>query len=59
MFVNRAGLEPADVIIKINGVDVKSSEDVYKLVESSDTLTVEIARHNQRHKFTVTPDLID
>lgn len=56
---HRAGLEPADVIIKINGVNVKSSEDVYKIVESSDTLTVEIARHNQRHKFTVTPDLID
>lgn len=56
---HRAGLQQTDVIVKINGKDATSAVDVYREIESSDTLTLEIVRKNQNLKIMVKQDLID
>ncbi|XP_052066514.1 serine protease HTRA2, mitochondrial-like isoform X1 [Mytilus californianus] len=56
---HRAGIQPGDVIVKINDKDIKSSAEVYKILETSDTLIVQVYRQNQKFQLTITPDTID
>ena len=51
----RAGVQAGDVIIQINGKDVKSSGDVYDAVGKGEELTLTVKRHKQTFKLHVTP----
>ncbi|VDI22557.1 HtrA serine peptidase 2 [Mytilus galloprovincialis] len=56
---HRAGIQPGDVIVRINDKDIKSSAEVYKILETSESLIVQVYRHNQKFQLTITPDTID
>lgn len=58
-FFYRAGIQPGDVIVRINDKDIKSSAEVYKILETSESLIVQVYRHNQKFQLTITPDTID
>ncbi len=54
----RAGIQAADVIRKIDGVQVESVKDVQRLVRArkpGDKIVVEISRKGEIHAFTLTP----
>ncbi len=51
----KAGLQRGDVIIRINGKDIQSSNQVYELVQSGKALTMEIVRGGHWKTVTVHP----
>ncbi|XP_056617037.1 serine protease HTRA2, mitochondrial-like [Triplophysa dalaica] len=53
---NRAGMKPGDVIIEINGSKVKTSEEIYNAVRSSESLNVVVCRANDLLMLHMTPE---
>ncbi|XP_075533720.1 HTRA2-related serine protease isoform X1 [Dermacentor variabilis] len=52
---NLAGLQPGDIIVKIGGAEVKSSQDVYKALEVWKPLDIEVIHRGTRKKLKVQP----
>ncbi|KAK7109516.1 hypothetical protein V1264_013546 [Littorina saxatilis] len=49
----KGGLRAGDIIVEINGKAIQSASDVYKLVESSQTLNIVAFRGHLKKTFTV------
>ncbi|XP_024860503.1 serine protease HTRA2, mitochondrial isoform X1 [Kryptolebias marmoratus] len=57
---NRAGMLPGDVVVEINGVKVKTSEEIYKAVRSSSSnIALLVRRENELLQLRVTPEYIE
>lgn len=56
---NRAGMLPGDVVLEINGTDVKTSEEIYKAVHSSDKIEVLVQRGNKLIRLQMTPEVTE
>ncbi|XP_047466370.1 serine protease HTRA2, mitochondrial-like [Mugil cephalus] len=52
----RAGIQPGDVVLEINGVTVNSSEEIYHAVHSSDKVTMLVQRGHETIQLQVTPE---
>lgn len=52
---NLAGLQPGDIIVRIDGKEVKSSQDVYKALEVWKPLDVEVIHRGTKKKLRVQP----
>lgn len=53
---NRAGMKPGDVIIEINGAKVKTSEEIYNAVRTSESLNVVVRRVGDLLNLHMTPE---
>ncbi|XP_073771137.1 serine protease HTRA2, mitochondrial-like isoform X2 [Danio rerio] len=53
---NRAEMKPGDVIIKINGVKVNMSEEIYNAVRTSESLNVVVRRGADLLVLHMTPE---
>lgn len=56
---DHAGLMKGDVIVRINNKDIKSSSDVFEIIQSGGSLNVEIIRENIKRILVVTPEPLD
>ncbi|XP_054909380.1 serine protease HTRA2, mitochondrial-like isoform X1 [Poeciliopsis prolifica] len=56
---SRAGMLSGDIVLEINGVTVKTSEEIYKAVRSSDAINMVVRRGNQLYQLQVTPEYIE
>lgn len=56
---SRAGMLPGDIVLEINGVKVNTSEEIYKAVRSSNSITMVVRRGNELYQLQVTPDFIE
>ena len=54
-----AGLRNDDIVVKINGREVKSSKEVYKMVQQGRPMDLEIVRSGQKMLITVTPEPVE
>ena len=52
----RAGLQRGDVIVSVNGEDVHSSNELYKMVQTGKKLEMEVVRGSNRLSITVRPE---
>ncbi|KAM6960478.1 serine protease HTRA2, mitochondrial [Aplochiton taeniatus] len=52
----RAGMLPGDIVMEINGAKVKTSEEIYHAVRTSDTITVAIRRGREVICLQVKPE---
>ncbi|KAK8767768.1 HTRA2-related serine protease [Amblyomma americanum] len=52
---NLAGLQPGDIIVKIGGQDVKSSQDIYKALEVWKPLDIEVIHRGTKKNLRVQP----
>lgn len=50
------GLRAGDIIVEINGEPIQAAADVYKMVESSESLSVTVFRGGTKQTFTVKPE---
>ncbi|XP_064460432.1 serine protease HTRA2, mitochondrial-like [Ornithodoros turicata] len=50
-----SGLSPGDVIVRVGGKDVHSSQDIYKALEVHEPLQIEVKRHGKVLKIGVSP----
>lgn len=56
----RAGLQPGDIIIQVNGQDIETSADLIKHVQEDETLNLKILRSNGIvFNIVVTPESIE
>ncbi|XP_040916170.1 serine protease HTRA2, mitochondrial-like [Toxotes jaculatrix] len=53
---NRAGMQPGDVVVEINGMKVNTSEEIYQAIRSSDKITMVVQRGNQLLRLQMTPE---
>lgn len=53
---NRAGMLPGDIVLEINGTDVKTSEELYKAVHSGSRIEVLVKRGNKLIYLQMTPE---
>ncbi|KAF1374848.1 hypothetical protein PFLUV_G00233330 [Perca fluviatilis] len=53
---NRAGMIPGDIVLEINGVKVKTSEEIYQAVRSSDKITMVVQRGDELLRLQMTPE---
>lgn len=54
----QVGLQKGDVIVRIDGKNIHSSREVFQMVQSGRTLTMEIVRGSRRMTATVKPELL-
>ena len=54
----RAGLQPGDIITKMNGKNMVSNKEVYQHLQKGETLVVEVKRGDQYLKFTIQPEVV-
>lgn len=52
----QAGLKKADIIVRINGVEITSSRQVYSMVQSGKRLHMEIIRNFERKTISLVPE---
>ncbi|XP_077395685.1 serine protease HTRA2, mitochondrial-like [Festucalex cinctus] len=52
----RSGLLPADIILELNGVKVKTTEDVFTAVRKCDKITVVVQRGEKQLQLQMTPE---
>ncbi|KAJ7392390.1 Serine protease htra2, mitochondrial [Desmophyllum pertusum] len=55
---HKAGLQPGDIITKMNGNNIASNKEVYQHVLKGETLHVEVKRGRQYLKFTIHPEIV-
>ena len=55
----REGVQPRDVIIRINGVTATSANDIYKALEKEQSLKLTIRRGDREINLVVKPQAID
>lgn len=53
---NRAGMQPGDVVVQINGSKVNTSEELYHAVHSSGQISVLVQRGQERILLQMTPE---
>lgn len=53
---HRAGIQPGDVIVKINDKDIVTVSDVYEAMEQAEVLEVIVVREGRRYKCRVHPE---
>ncbi|XP_034714717.1 serine protease HTRA2, mitochondrial-like isoform X1 [Etheostoma cragini] len=53
---NRAGMIPGDIVLEINGAKVKTSEEIYQAVRSSDKITMVVQRGDELLRLQMTPE---
>ncbi len=53
---DRSGIQPGDVITKINGRQIISSVQVHEIIKTDDELVVEVERWGRKHTFTIVPE---
>ena len=53
-----AGLQVNDIIVKINGTPITSSNQVIDMVQKGKPLNIEVVRGPQLLKITVTPEVL-
>ncbi|XP_020774980.2 serine protease HTRA2, mitochondrial [Boleophthalmus pectinirostris] len=56
---NRAGMLPGDIVLEINGTEVKTSEEIYTAVHSSDRITMLVQRGNKLIHLQMTPEVAE
>ncbi|XP_013869376.1 serine protease HTRA2, mitochondrial [Austrofundulus limnaeus] len=57
---SRAGVLPGDVVVEINGVKVKTSEEIYKAIRSSSSsISLLVQRANELLQLRVIPEYIE
>lgn len=56
---NRAGMLPGDIVLEINGTDVKTSEEMYKAVHSNEKMKVLVQRGNKLIHLQMTPEVTE
>lgn len=54
---DRAGMLPGDVVLEINGTDVKTSEELYKAVHNGNRIEVLVQRGTRRLHLHMTPEV--
>lgn len=47
---------PGDIVLEINGVKVKTSEEIYQAVRSSDKITMVVQRGDELLRLQMTPE---
>jgi HtrA serine peptidase 2 len=55
----RAGLQPGDIIIQVNGEDIETSADLMKHVQEDETLNLKVLRNGIVFNIVVTPESIE
>lgn len=56
----RAGLQPGDIVIQVNGDDIETSADLVKHVQQDETLNLKVVRSNGLvFNISVTPESIE
>ncbi|XP_012719972.2 serine protease HTRA2, mitochondrial [Fundulus heteroclitus] len=56
---SRAGMQPGDVVLEINGVKVNTSEEIYQAVRSSQSISLVVQRGSKLFHLQVTPEYIE
>jgi len=54
----RSGLQPGDIIIKINGMEINTSGDVYELAKTADELNVHFWRDGRKYAVIIIPESV-
>lgn len=55
----RAGMQPGDIVLEINGVKVNTSEEIYQAVRSSDVISMVVQRENKLVRLQMTPEFTE
>lgn len=55
----RAGMQPGDVVLEINGVKVNTAEEVYQAVNSGDKITMVVQRGEELFRLQVIPEFTE
>lgn len=55
---HKAGLQPGDIITKMNGKNIVSNKEVYQHVHKGETLNIEVKRGDQYLKLTIQPEVV-
>lgn len=55
----RGGLIPGDVIVKMNGQQVLTTDDIHEVLRGDEPLFLEIRRGNDDLLFSVYPDIVE
>ncbi|KAJ8281085.1 hypothetical protein GJAV_G00063330 [Gymnothorax javanicus] len=55
----RAGMKPGDIVVKINGTEVKTSEEIYNAVRTSDSINLVVRRGPDLLMLHVTPEFTE
>lgn len=50
---------PGDVVVEINGVKVKTSEEIHKAIRSSSSISMLVRRENELLQLRVIPEYIE
>jgi len=53
-----AGMKPGDIIVRINGTEIRSSHDLYEMTKTADKLAVQVQRGEKLYSCTVTPEIV-
>lgn len=56
---DRAGMKPGDVVVEINNAVVRTAEEVYRAVRSSDSLGMVVRRGRELLRLHMTPELTE
>ncbi|KAJ8382579.1 hypothetical protein SKAU_G00033570 [Synaphobranchus kaupii] len=56
---DRAGMKPGDVVVEINNAVMRTAEEVYRAVRSSDSLGVVVRRGQDLLRLHMTPELTE
>ncbi|TKS86613.1 Serine protease HTRA2, mitochondrial [Collichthys lucidus] len=52
----RAGMQPGDIVLEINGVKVNTAEEIYHAVHSSDKITMVVQRGEELFRLQMIPE---
>jgi len=55
----REGLQPGDIIIKINDEAASSASDIYKALELDKPLSITIRRKDREINLVIKPQIVD
>ncbi|MBN3306013.1 serine protease HTRA2, mitochondrial [Amia ocellicauda] len=56
---NRAGMKPGDIVVEINGKTVKTAEDIYNTVLTSDSINMVVKRGPDLLMLHMTPEFVE
>ncbi|XP_023671233.1 serine protease HTRA2, mitochondrial-like isoform X2 [Paramormyrops kingsleyae] len=56
---NRAGMKPGDIVVEINGTAVKTSEEIYNAVRTSDSINMVVRRGSDLLMLHMTPEFTE
>ncbi|CAL8290623.1 unnamed protein product [Gadus morhua 'NCC'] len=53
---NKAGMQPGDVVVEIDGTKVNTSEEIYQAVRSRNTISMLVQRGQEQLRMQITPE---